>query len=170
MKTNTAASGLLFIALLPIMTGCTSLPTSQPKKPAPPESKQTFGERKQDAIASFERQRDAAQIQAAVNCWQRGEVQKSVAQLTAIIQRSPRDVNARLRLAEILTSQEETASAEMHLRECLVLAPNSAEAHHALGLLLSEVPSRETEAASLLRRAAELEPDNEVFAATASAL
>jgi Tfp pilus assembly protein PilF len=166
MKSIATIAGLTLLALSTL--GCNSLPTlpgARKKSPTPP---QTTAERKREAIGAFERQRDGAQVQAAISHWQRGEVEKSRAMLTAIIQRSPGDVNARLRFAELLISQDELEAAETQLRECLSVAPQSAEAHHALGMLLADFPGREQECQTHLRRAAELEPANELFVAAAS--
>ncbi|WP_254508906.1 tetratricopeptide repeat protein [Anatilimnocola floriformis] len=167
MKISTTVTLLALIALT-MLPGCASLPQANPMRRAKPaETKQTYAGRKQDALKAFEKQRDAAQVQAAINHWQRGDSQKSVAMLTAIIDRSPSDVNARLRLAEVLTSQEDFLAAEKQLRECLVHAPESAEIHHVLGMLISEFPGREHEAQQHLRRAAELDPQNELYVANA---
>ncbi len=146
--------------------GCASLvPQQNRKELASQQPPQTFTQRKQEAVLKFEQQRDAAQVQAAINCWERGEIQNSQAMLTAIVQRTPGNVNARLRLAEVLTAQHESSAAEAQLRECLALQPASAEALHALGLLLSNWPGREQEAHGYLQRASELEPDNVAFIA-----
>jgi Tfp pilus assembly protein PilF len=166
MKSFATLTGLTLLALSTL--GCSSLPTfpnARKKSTSPPQS---MAERKQAAVSAFESQRDAAQVQAAISYWQRGDLQKSRAMLTAIIQRSPSDVNARLRFAELLISQEEHAAAEAQLRECLAVAPQSAEAHHALGMLLADFSGREQECQTHLRRAAELEPSNELFVAAAA--
>lgn len=164
MKSIAPIAALMLLALSTL--GCTSLPNAKKKPAAPPQP--TFAERKHEAISQFERQRDAAQVQAAISYWQRGDLEKSQSMLTTIIQRSPRDVNARLRLAELLVSQEELAAAEAQLRECLAVAPESAEAHHSLGMLLADFPGREQECQTHLRRAAELEPRNELYVAAAA--
>jgi len=155
---------LLLLVSTCLCAGCSAL---NPAHRKPQESPQTYAERKQSAISSFERQRDAAQVHAAVNAWERGEVQKARGMLAEIVARSPQDVTARLRLAELLAAEEEVAAAEEQLRACLAIVPESAEAHHALGLLLSDAPGREAESQSLLRRAKELEPENELYAVAA---
>ena len=158
-----------YIALLSLLllTGCASLPNQSIRRVKPAEKNLTYADRKREAVKAFEQQRDAAQVQAAINHWQRGDVQKSIAMLSAIIDRVPADVNARLRFAEVLTSQEDFAGAEAQLRQCLIHAPDSAEVHHVLGMLLSEFEGREQEAEQHLRRAAELEPENEFYVASA---
>lgn len=166
MKSFAALSMLCAVAML---TGCATVPTgTATRQTQKTETPQTFAERKREAVIAFERQRDAAQVHAAINYWQRGDVQKSLAMLTALVERVPTDFNARLRLAEVLTAQEDFAGAEVQLRECLIHAPNSAEVQHTLGMLLTEGPGREQEAQTYLRRAAELDPDNELYAASAS--
>lgn len=162
MKITLARFGL-FVSAAIVCTGCASFPNplQQPAK----ESAATYAERKHQAVAAFEKQRDKVQVQAAVSCWERGEVQKSVGLLQAIVQRNPSDVTARLRLAEILASQENFAAATDHLAECVRLAPDNAEAHHSLGMILGEVPGQETLSAEHLRRACELEPENELYLA-----
>ncbi len=167
MRSFTAC--LLACTTITMLTGCAAWPAGHTaKKAKTPEPPQTFAERKRDALLAFERQRDAAQVQAAINHWQRGDAQKSISLLTAVITRVPSNVNARLRLAEVLTAQEDFAGAEVQLRECLTHAPNSAEVHHTLGMLLTEGPGREQEAQTHLRRAAELDPENQLYAASAS--
>jgi Tfp pilus assembly protein PilF len=147
-----------------LLSGCASLPSAITGK-TPPESKSTYAARKQAAVAEFEQQRDTAQVHAAVNAWQRGEAQKAESMLQGILQRTPNHLAARLRLAELLAAEDETAGAEEQLRACLALAPDSAEVHHSLGLLLSGWPGREEESQTHLRRACELEPDNRAYSA-----
>lgn len=166
MKTWAANSSVALLCAISLLTGCASLPTKAAvRTPRTPEPTQSYAERKRDAVAAFERQRDAAQVQAAINHWQRGDADKSLKMLTAIIKRVPSDVNARLRIAEIHTAQENFTAAETQLRECLVHSPDSAEVHHTLGMLLSEAPGREQEAEFHIRRAGELEPENQLYAA-----
>lgn len=155
------------ILLLALSGGCAALqPAICPAKPA--ESKASYTERKQTAISNFEKHRDQAQIQVAVSCWERGQPQQAEAMLQAIVQRSPKNLDARLRLAELLAAEEEAAAAEEQLQECLRISPEAAEVHHALGLLLSDQSGRDYEARQHLRRAAELAPQNAAFAAVAS--
>lgn len=155
-----------WLALL-ASSGCASMPLPF-TKPAG-EAPQTYAERKQNAVAAFEKQRDKAQVQAAVNCWERGEIQKSQAMLEAILQRNPSDVTARLRLAEIYASQNDLGAAIEHLQLCLQHAPEHAEVHHALGMIYSEHPETEPEARQHLQRACELEPQNEIYLTAAHA-
>ncbi|WP_425613865.1 hypothetical protein NA78x_003709 [Anatilimnocola sp. NA78] len=165
MKLQIAFRLCCLACCLPVLTGCASWQAkifgSQPDAaPAP-----TFEERKAVAVQSYEQKREAASIQAAVALWQRGEGDKCESQLAAIIAHNPKCVPAKLRMAEVLAAQNESSAAETQLRECLTIVPDNAEAHHALGMLLSDWPGREAEGTSMLKRACELEPNNEVYAA-----
>ena len=68
----------------------------------------------------------------------------------------------RLRLAEITWSRGDAAAAEGHYLAVLADDPNSAEAHHGLGILL-ESNGRFDEAQPHQARAAELDPQNEAY-------
>ncbi|QDU28779.1 hypothetical protein ETAA8_38840 [Anatilimnocola aggregata] len=158
---------LLFVACsLPLVAGCAAWSPQNlfgTNLAGPPA--QTYEERKAEAVQSFELKREQAGIQAAVSTWERGDVEKAQAKLQSIVASSPKSVTARLRLAEIMASQNESSAAETHLRECLTLAPQNAEAQHALGMLLSDWPGREAEGRPFLQRACELDPQNAVYAA-----
>ena len=121
-------------------------------------------ERAAEAVRSFEEHRDAAQLSAALDRWKQGDTAMAESALAAIIKRRPNYNEARMRLAEILWSRGDSA-AELHLRTVLETEPNRAEAHHALGLLLDDT-GRAGEAHQHLTKAAELEPNNEIYRTT----
>jgi Tfp pilus assembly protein PilF len=146
------------------LTGCAGW-KQKVKKPDPGENRE---ERALEAVRAFEERRDAAQLSAAMDRWKQGDTVKAESALAAIIKRRPDYNEARMRLAEILWSHGDIA-AEPHLRSVLESEPNRAEAHHALGLLL-EGAGRSEEARQHLAKAAELEPDNEVYRTTRDSL
>ena len=121
-----------------------------------------------DAVRDFEERRDGAQLSAALDRWKQGDAASAEVALGAIIRRRPECHDARVRLAEILWSRGDVA-AEPHLRAVLEAQPNRAEAHHALGLLLDGT-GRSDEARQHLTKAAELEPDNEIYRTTCESL
>jgi len=135
------------------------------KKPELTEDREA---RAESAVRDFEKRRDAAQLSAALDRWKQGDGAAAEAALAAIIRRRPECVDARLRLAEILWSRSDIA-AEPHLRAVLKAEPTRAEAHHALGLLLDGT-GRADEAREHLTKAAELEPDNEIYRTTCESL
>ena len=106
--------------------------------------------------------------ESSLDRWKQGDIATAETTLAAIIRRRPDYNDARIRLAEILWSHNDIA-AEPHLRAVLETEPNRAEAHHALGLLLDGA-GRSDEARSHLAKAAELEPDNEIYRTTCDSL
>jgi Tfp pilus assembly protein PilF len=147
-----------------IATGC----AGWKQKVQKPNLSNNREDRATDAVRSFEERRDAAQLGAALDRWKQGDIATAEASLAAIIRRRPDCNDARMRLAEILWSHND-ASAEPHLRAVLQTEPNRAEAHHALGLLLDGT-GRAEEARHHLSKAAELEPENEIYRTTCESL
>jgi Flp pilus assembly protein TadD len=125
-------------------------------------------ERATEAVRNFENRRDAAQLEAALDRWRQGNPAMAESMLLAIVKRRPDNYDARMRLAELLWSRSD-AAAEPHLRAVLEAQPARAEAHHALGLLLDGT-GRVDEARHHLAKAAELEPENEIYRTTCESL
>ena len=155
---------LWFIGCSSVATGCAGW-KQKVKKPDLSENRE---ERAAEAVRAFEERRDNAQLSAALDRWKQGDAAAAEAMLTAIIRRRPESNDARMRLAEILWSRGEIG-AEPHLRAVLESEPNRAEVHHALGLLLDGT-GRSEEARHHLAKAAELEPENEIYRTTAESL
>lgn len=116
---------------------------------------------KAEALASFETQRDAAQLQAALNRWKEGNSAACERALASLVAKRPEFVEARVQYAELLLSGNYLSAAEFQLREALRLAPDRADAHHSLAIVLEAAGS--AEATEHFRRAAELEPENPVY-------
>jgi Tfp pilus assembly protein PilF len=152
---------LLFAASI---AGC----ASWRQKFAEPGISQNREERAAEVIREFEDRRDTAQLAAALERFEQGDIDRAETMLTSVVNRRPDLSEARLRLAEILGSRNDPA-AETHLRAVLENDSKSAEAHHALGLLL-EATDRIAEARQHFLRATEIEPDNEIYRQTAESL
>jgi len=155
---------LCLIGFLSLATGC----AGWKQKFLKPNLSDNREERAAEAVRNFEEHRDAAQLGAALDRWKQGDISTAEASLAAIIRRRPDCNDARMRLAEILWSRNDIA-AEPHLRAVLQTEPNRAEAHHALGLLLDGT-GRADEAYQYLTKAAELEPENEIYRTTCESL
>ena len=125
-------------------------------------------DRSQEAVRDFEERRDAAQLEAALDRWNQGDAARAEAMVAAVVKRKPDYMEARMLLAEILWSRSD-AAAEQHLRAVLESNDGRADAHHALGLVL-DATGRSEEARQHLSKAAELEPQNEVYRATCDSL
>jgi Tfp pilus assembly protein PilF len=150
--------------VLLLISGCAGWKQNT-QKPTVTEQRE---DRAADAVRNFENRRDAAQLEAALDRWRQGNAPMAESMLLAIVRRRPDNYDARMRLAELLWSRSD-AAAEPHLRAILEAEPNRAEAHHALGLLL-EGTGRADEARQHLAKAAELEPENEIYRTTCESL
>jgi Flp pilus assembly protein TadD len=148
-----------------VLCGCAGWKTNLVAPPVTPKRL----ERKSDAVQAFEARRDAAALEAALDRWQSGDAAGCEARLRAILQRRPDDVEARLRLGEVLAARGDLPAAERELRAVLETQPERAEARHALGLLLVAA-GRVDEARPQLVRAAELEPANDIYRASLESL
>jgi Tfp pilus assembly protein PilF len=151
------------ILTLCLSTGCASW--RQLTEPSPPTPDRET--RAADAIRQFEEHRDAAQYQAALDRCRQGDFARAEAMLTALVARQPNQHDARLRLAEILSARDD-AAAESHFQAVLSVQPDHAEAHHAFGLFL-DAAGRLDEARQHFIKAAQLEPENQIFQTTLTA-
>jgi Flp pilus assembly protein TadD len=145
-------------------TGC----AGWKEKVQPPTFTEQRQQRAAEAVQAFEQHRDSAQLEAALDRWKQGDVTRAEAMIGSIVRRRPDFADAQLRLAEILWSHGDS-SAEGPLRAVLQMQPDRPEAHHALGLVLDGT-GRSEEARQHLLKAAELEPDNEVYRLTCESL
>lgn len=119
-------------------------------------------ERHAAAVQAFEEQRDQAQLQSALDRYQQGDVEGCEVRLRNLIARRPDFVEAHVQLAELAWSFNNAAEAEAEYLVALALAPNRADVHHALGLVL-QASGRPTEAKKHLEQACELDPQNEIY-------
>jgi Tfp pilus assembly protein PilF len=119
-------------------------------------------QRRAEVIQSFEEQRDRAQLAAAVDRWQQGDIAGCESRVRGILVRRPTDVDAHVLLAELAFSCHNPAEAEAEYRTALELAPQRAAVHHALALVL-DATGRHQEAGVHFARAAEIEPANDLY-------
>ena len=114
------------------------------------------------AVQAFEEQRNRAELEAAIDRWNQGDITGCEARLRAILARRPSDVQAHVLLAELAWSFNNAAEAEAEYRAALNLAPDRADLEHALALVLQAI-SRAPEAAPHFARAAQLDPQNDLY-------
>lgn len=156
------AAALLMTALLAaamLVPGCAS--TKAPLKMGAPDAPLS-AERKAEVLASFEAQRDSAQLQSALNRWKEGNAAACERALKVLVERRPAFVDARVQYAELMLSQNNISAAQAQLQEALRLAPDRADVHHSLAVVL-EADGRTADAAEHFRRAADLEPDSPLY-------
>lgn len=92
----------------------------------------------------------------------RGEVDQAEASFFQALKVDPKSIPARINLSDLYRIQNQDRRGETTLREALILAPESGEAHHALGLNLIR-QQRHAEAIKFLDRATFLKPDDPRF-------
>ena len=145
--------------------GCSALRTWGKKSEETDVGK--LRERRREEVGhDFERRRSTAQLQAARERAEHGDPEAAEQILQSVIARDATNVAAREQLAELYWAHEQLAEAEQQLRDALSLAPERAELHHLLGILL-DARGNETEADTYLTRAVELDPANDLFRLTA---
>lgn len=146
--------------------GCATVPAIKP--PIDDVALQREARGKQ-AIAQFEQKRDAAQLEAATERYQQGDLPGCRQLLAPLLERNPKLLAARLLSAHLYRDQEEPAAAERELRQALEEFPTAAAVHYELALLLDD-RGRAADALTHFRRAAELEPENELYQLSLQAL
>lgn len=119
-------------------------------------------ERKAEAVAMFESQRDAAQLQSAMNRWKEGNLAACERALASLVQQRPQFVEAHVQYAEFLLSQNNPLAAEDQLNQAMKLAPDRADIYHSLAVA-QEAGGNLAAAAGNFRKATELEPENPIF-------
>ena len=119
-------------------------------------------EREEDVIEDFERTRDGALYQSALAQWRDGDAVACESILVRLLQRSDGHRAGRVMLADLYASTGKPKAAEQHLRLLTERNDDDAQAHHSLGMLL-EASGKFDQALQHLQKAAELEPDNELY-------
>ena len=118
--------------------------------------------RKEALAQDFDHKRNDAQFDAAISCWQRGDVAKCNELLTGLLERNPDDRRARLLLADVYLFNGQTDKSVEELSKVVAADPKNALAQHALAQVFDAL-GRRSEALSHYEEATRLEPDNEVY-------
>jgi tetratricopeptide (TPR) repeat protein len=163
-RSRTTHLALALLTLTLLLPGCSAFR----EKILSPGVTATREERSAQVLREFEDRRDAAQLAAALDRLNQGDISRAQSMLTVLVNRRPDFADARLRLAEILASRSDPA-AEAHLRAILATDPTRPDAHHALGLYYSST-NRPTDALHHLSKAADLDPENQIYRATYESL
>jgi len=152
----------IYLVLLPTAlycTGCARLRAAIPNTAPVTETREA---RHAHAVQAFEEQRNRAELEAALDRWNQGDIAGCESRLRAILARRPSDVEAHIRLAELAWSMNNATEAEAEYLAALRLAPERADLEHALALVL-EVTGRPAEASPHFARAAQLDPQSELY-------
>lgn len=150
---------MLVVFLAVGLSGCASWrPSAKDNRPVAEVRK----ERQAVALQAFEQQRDEAQLKVALDRWQRGDIAGCESRLRGLVQRKPQYCDPHVHLAELAWSHENADEAIGEYRAALALAPNRADVHHALGLVL-EATGHPAEAQQHFAQAAALDPHSEIY-------
>jgi Tfp pilus assembly protein PilF len=114
------------------ISGCTSW---QPIAGNTPSTSQQRVARAQHVVHEFEEQRTKAQLSAALDRWQQGDIAGCESRLRTILAREPQNLQARLRLAELAWSCDDYEAAKAEYCQALAQAPGNQEIQDALRLL-----------------------------------
>jgi Flp pilus assembly protein TadD len=150
---------------LSVAGGCAGFSKFPAKAPA---AEPTSEDRAADVVRDFEQKRDDAQYSAAAQCLSKGDLSASQTSLQQLLVRSPEHRAARLLLAEVFVCQGQPQMAAMQLETAGKHHPHDAEIEHTLGLVRDSMDQIDA-ALVHYRRAAELAPDNNLYAASLEA-
>jgi len=146
--------------LLSLTVGCAGLRLPDPPTEDIAETRQL---RADEATRYFDSSRDFAQLQDAAARWTQGDAKGCEEELQRMLARNPQHRNARLFLADVCRADERQQEALEHVLTVLDTHPQDAHANHTMGLLC-DMAGNPAEAAAYYRKAAEAEPDNELYA------
>jgi tetratricopeptide (TPR) repeat protein len=152
---------LTIVAPVLVTAGCATV--ESPLADLPDDIAPMRAEREEEAVEELKRTRDGAIYQAALSRWRDGDAAACESLLVRLLKQSNEHREARLMLADLYTSTGKPKAAEQHLRLLIERTADDAQAHHSLGMLL-QMTGRADEALPHLQKAADLEPDNELYA------
>lgn len=121
-----------------------------------------------DLTRGYEERRAEAQLQAAMDRWQQGDIAGCEARLRGLVERNPQAIEPRLRLAELALASGHVDDAADFYRAVLALDANRADAHHGLAIVL-DARGQSAEARVHFQQAYRLEPENELYRLSADA-
>ena len=119
-------------------------------------------DRKTSLAKDFDQQRNDAQYEAALSCWQRSDVSTCNQLLTSLLDRTPNDRRARLLLADVYLFNGQLDESAEEYGKAVAADPKDAAAQHQLAEVLDAL-GRRREAFSHYEEASHLEPDNELY-------
>ena len=145
--------------LLILVAGCARF--QLPEAPIEDIS-ETRQQRNNEAVGRFERRRDDAQYQAAISRWKSGDRAGCQSLVESLLVRNSRHRQARLLLADLYLDSQDVPAATQQIQLLLEQFSDDAQAHHSMGLLM-ELAGQDEKAVYHFRRAAELDPSNELY-------
>jgi len=122
-------------------------------------------QRNEEAVRSFERQRDAAEFEAARNRWLHQNDPKGCREvLERLLARNPQHRDARLLLADLLLTENDAPAAYTHAKKALDEWPNDPQVQYTMATVLDAL-GRTSDALGYYERASKMAPSNEAYRA-----
>ena len=150
--------------LLVVMVGCAKSSAWKPALQGITEKRQA---RSGQTIRQFESKRESAEFQAALSQFNQNDPAGCEQRLRRLLRRNPSHRDARLLLAEVYLAGNRFQEAVDQAQQALNAHPSDAKAQHTLALLL-DASGQSSVAMAHYERAAQLEPENELYAASAN--
>ncbi len=166
MKAHRPVLSLLFILTLSGLSGCASWPNF---KPTVPDVKPMRKARAAQMIKEYEQHRNDAQYQAAVSAWKQGNTDSCRELIDTLLERAPQHRGGRLMLVQLEMLEQELKEARTDIDKLVKEFPDDAEVLHVKGLVC-EADGELEQAEKCYRRAIEIAPGNEIFAASLECL
>ena len=166
MNARWSVASLLFVLALPALSGCASWPNF---KPTVPDVKPIRKARSAQMIKEYEQHRNDAQYQAAVSAWKQGNTENCRELIDTLLERAPQHRGSRLMLVQLHMLEQESKEAHTEIDKLAKEFPDDAEVLHVKGLVC-EADGELEQAEKCYRRAVEIAPKNEIFAASLTCL
>ncbi len=150
--------GSVLLVLLVLAAGCAALDVPDPLAPDVAGKRR----RRTDEVAQeFESRRDRAELQAALEELDRGELDASERRVRCLLERNPRHLGARRLMAQLRLADDPSHVGIARVEEMPPPRSQDADVEYATGLLL-EATGQGENALAYYERASELEPDSEL--------
>jgi tetratricopeptide (TPR) repeat protein len=160
------ATSLLVVLALLAPAGCASWPAF---KAAVPDVAPMRKARSAQLIKEYEQHRDEAQYQAALSAWKQGNSEGCQELITTLLERNPEHRGARLLMVQLHMLEQEFTEARAEADKLAHDLPADAEVLHVQGLVCEAAGELE-QAEKCYRRAVELNPKDQTFAASLASI
>ncbi|MFZ5828706.1 MAG: tetratricopeptide repeat protein [Planctomycetota bacterium] len=150
---------LLLLAIVGALAGCAPIQVPRSVRENPMAEKE---QRTRAVAEEFDRQRDEVEYQAALAAWQQNDIAVCEASLQRLLERNANHRDARLLMIEVHLSRQRPDIAFKEMEAALAAHPGDGMVLFAAGLLLDSTGQHE-QAVAYYQRAAETDPNNDLF-------